>query len=240
MTSARAEQGGCRKQRGQRVGRGELRAVEQRQPLLGAERQRSEAGRGQGLGGGLAAMRRVDLADADHGRRHVRQRRQIARGADRALAGHHWHQAIGQHRLQHGDGGGAHARGTLGEARELEGQHQPNDGHGRRLANTCRVRQHDVGLQPRQVGRRDAHAGELAEARIDSVDRLALGHDGLDRMGARLDRRQAGWIELGTGAAVDGAPALQAHRARLQGDVAGSKAHRPLHTRACSGLKPMR
>ncbi len=182
-------------------------------------------------GGGLAPVRRVDLADADHRRRHMRQRRKIARGADGPLRGNHRRQALRQHRLQHGHGGGAHAGGALGEARQLQRQHQANDVGRRRLAHAGRMRQHDVGLQPRDVGRLDACAGKLAEAGVDAVDGFALGNDGLDRAGARLHGRPAGRIERDGGAFENGAPFAEADGPAPELDRIGAGGHCPLHTR---------
>ena len=39
-----------------------------------------------------------DFADTDHGRRHVRQRREVARRADRTLHRHDWEQIVRRHR----------------------------------------------------------------------------------------------------------------------------------------------
>ncbi len=85
VTSAELEQHFGLEQRGQRVGGRELRAVEQRQPFLGAERHRLQPVRHERDLGREAAVRREAFADADHRRRHVRQRREVAGGADRTL-----------------------------------------------------------------------------------------------------------------------------------------------------------
>ena len=87
-----------------------------------------------------------------------------------------------------------HARRALGEAGELERHHQPRDGDRHRRADAGGMRQHDVALQRLEVGGLDAHAGQLAEAGVDAVDRLAPGEDGRDRPGrrARSRRRLAG------------------------------------------------
>jgi hypothetical protein len=72
----------------------------------------------------------------------------------------------------------------------------------------------------------DAHARELAEAGIDAVDRLAAGDDGLDRAGARRDRRERGRIEPGALAIDHGAPVVERRAPRRQRDR-----HSPLHIR---------
>ncbi len=201
-----AEQGGGREQRGQRIGGGELRAVEERQAFLGTERQRREATLLQRLRGRLPALRRHHVAGADHGRSHVGERRQIAGGAHRALAGHDRDQTLGQHRFQQRDGCGLHAGSALREARDLEGHHEANDFQRRGLAHARGVREHDIGLQPRQVGGVDADAGKLSEAGVDAVHRLTVGNDGLNHAGARLHRRQPGGIEPRVCAPIDGPP----------------------------------
>ena len=89
----------------------------------------------------------------------------------------------------------AHARGALREARELQRHHQPHDGSRQRLADAGGMREHDVALERREIGGADAHAGELSEAGVDAVDRLALRDDGLDGPGAGLDGGAAILIE---------------------------------------------
>ena len=105
-----------------------------------------------------------------------------------------------------------------------------------RLADAGGMGEHDVALERREVAGRDVHAGELAEAGIDAVDRLAASDDGVDRACARLDRRHGGGIEPDVGAFQNGAPVGERGASRRQRD----RAHAPLRTRACSGLNPMR
>ena len=150
----------------------------------------------QRLGGRHAARGRIHLADADHGGRHVRERRQIARGADRALAGHHrqsgpWSSIASSMAMV----AGRTPEAPCGQAGELQRHHQPHD---RRAAPARRRRRHARARcwccsRARSAGL-DAHAGELAEAGVDAVDRLAAGDDGLDRPRAlpRSPVRQAG------------------------------------------------
>ena len=213
-----------------------MRAVEQREALLRTERERREAGVGESDFRRQAATLEKDLADPDHRRGHVGQRREIARRADRPLHGDDGRHAARQHRLQERQRFPPHAGGALGQAPELQGHHQPDDRSGRRLADAGGMRKHDVALQPREVRLGDANAGEFAEAGIHAIDRLALAHDARDRRGARLDPRPAGGIEDRAGAAVDRAPIREGRRAGIEEDVG----HRPFQTRACSGLKPSR
>ncbi|MNS98627.1 hypothetical protein D3C72_1329990 [compost metagenome] len=72
-------------QAAQGVGRGHLRTVQQRQPFLGRQRQRHQAGARQRFlrGQPLALMARAAFAQQHDG--HMRQRRQVTRGAHRAF-----------------------------------------------------------------------------------------------------------------------------------------------------------
>ena len=68
-----------------RQGRGDLRAVEQRQALLRTQADRDEAGLGERLLGRHQPAIDPHLADAQHGRAQVGQGGEVARSADRAL-----------------------------------------------------------------------------------------------------------------------------------------------------------
>ena len=63
-----------------------------------------------------------------------------------------------------------------------------SDRHRHRLADAGRVRQDEVPLERREVAGRDPHAGQLPEAGVDAVDRLAAGHDGGDGVRGRPRR----------------------------------------------------
>ena len=102
----------CKRERGR-----DLRAVDQRQAFLGRELQRRDAGVAQALrAAGLRAPSTRNLALADQRQRHVRQRREVARRADRALARHERQQAGVVHREQRVDHRFAHARAAAREA----------------------------------------------------------------------------------------------------------------------------
>ena len=159
-------------QAGQRIGGRELRAVEQRQALLGAERQRREAGSRQ-------APRRparvspstIDLADADHRRRHVGERREIARGADRALARHDRDQAASPASLPAWRCvSGRTPEAPCARLASLSAiiSRTTGAGVGSPTPAAC-----DSTMLRCSVARSagvDAHAGELAEAGVDAVD----------------------------------------------------------------------
>ena len=223
-------------QAGERESGRELRAVEQRQALLGAERHRLQPMRDEGDLGRDAAMRREAFADADHDGGHVRERRQVAGSTDRALRRHHRNDVVDEHRLEQFDRLGAHAGSALRQARELQRHHQPHDGDRHRLADAGGVRKHDVALEGFEIGGRNADTRQFAEAGVDAIDRLALGHDAGHGLGAGLDLRPAGIVQLRHGAAIDGAPVGERRVAGLQGQFG----HCPLQIRAWSGLKPMR
>jgi hypothetical protein len=90
------------------------------------------------------------------------------------------------------------------------------------------MRQNDVALQRFEVGGRNADAGQFAEAGVDAIDRLTLGDDAGDCLGAGLDLRATGNVELRHGATVDRAPVGQRRIAGLQVEFG----HCPLQMRA--------
>ena len=219
----------------QRVGGRELRAVEQGEALLRRERDRRQADLSQRLRGRRYPVADARLADADHRRRQVSERREIAGGADRALRRHDRRQSARQHRFDEAKRLGAHAGSALRKAAELQRHHQPHRFDGGRLADAGGVGEHDVALQLREIRGRDAHARELAEAGVDAIDRRAAIENARDRRGARRDARLMRGIERDRRAAPDRAPVGERSRAGFQRD-----GHRPLQTRACNGLKPRR
>ena len=76
----------------------------------------------------------------------MRERREVAGGADRALRRHLWQQILVKHLLQHLDYRSADTRSALGEAGQLQYHHQPHDCRGRRDADPSGMGQHDVTL----------------------------------------------------------------------------------------------
>ena len=63
-------------------------------------------------------------------------------------------------------------------------------GAGTMLADAGGMRQHQIALQRFEIAVGDPHIGELAEAGIDAVDRLALLHDRGDDRRALVDARE--------------------------------------------------
>ena len=80
-----AEQRFGLEQADERIGGRELRAIEQREPLFGRKLNRLKADFGERGGRGRDPIADASVSDADHRRRHMGERREIARGADRSL-----------------------------------------------------------------------------------------------------------------------------------------------------------
>ena len=217
----------------ERMGGRELRAVEEREPLLRAEFAGPSPARSSAADAGSDLAAEARLADADHRRRHMGERGEIARRADRALRRHDRRDAARKHRFEERERRRPHARRALRQRAELQRHHEPRRGDGRRLADAGCVRQHDVALELDEIRVGDADAGELAEAGVHPIDRLAAGDDALDRRRAGGDAQGALGIERHAAAGMDGAPVGERGGA---GDQANC--HRPLQMRACSGLKP--
>ena len=170
-----------REQPRKRKGGGDLRAVEQREALLGREPDR---------------IGQTDLADAHQCEREMRERREIARGADRSFRRDARIDALVVHPQQRVHRLRANAGSARGEARDLERENEPRRRVVDRRAGSGGVREHDVGLELFQLAGRDAGLREAAEARVHAVGRLARGDDPLDQRGPGAQPRQAGGIEL--------------------------------------------
>ena len=185
-------------QAAQRIGGRHLGAVQQRQAFLGRQRERLQAGDFQRLAGRqpLAAMARAVLAQQQQG--HVRQRRQVARRAHRALERNVRIDLGVDQRDQRVDDLAADAGVAARQAVDLQHHDQTHHGVVQRLAHAGRVRQHQRALQRFQVLARDAGGRQQAEAGVDAVggavlgdDALHAGHAGVDRAGRRRIQGQA-------------------------------------------------
>ena len=123
-------------------------AVDERQPLLGAEHDRFEAGAGERLGG-----RRDDRPSrghvplADHHQRTVGERRQVAARAERAVLGHDGRQAGVEQRQLLVDEQRAGARTAHRQAAGAQQEHRPHDLALDGLAHAGRVRADQGHLQ---------------------------------------------------------------------------------------------
>ena len=181
---ALAQEQGVERQRGAR-----LRAVDQRQAFLRAELQRFEAEPFERGGGGNDLAGQVDPAIAHQRRDQVRERREVAAGADAALRRDQRHGVGVEQPLQRLDHERPNARMAAAEPEQLQDDHQPRHVARQRIAEAGAVRQDQVGLQLGQAFGRDARVGEQAEAGVDAIDGLAAGDDALDRR--RRSRRRA-------------------------------------------------
>ena len=150
-----------------------LRSVEQRQPFLGRELERGDAGCGERLGGGKHPRLHADLAEAEEGEREMRERCEIARGADRTLRGHRREDACVVHYDQALDELDPHSRMPAREAGDLQCDREPYGRVVEQRAGACRMRKHDVALQGGELGIGNACLREAAEAGVDAVGRCA-------------------------------------------------------------------
>ncbi len=203
-------------QTGQGAGGGKLGAVEQGQPFLCAQHARLQLRMCKRVGSRQTLRADEGLANADHRRSQMRQRCQIAGSAHRALARHHRRDAGAQHRVQQCQRVRLHAGRALGQAGELECHHQPYHRHRRGLAHACRMREHDIALQGLQILALDTHAGQLAEAGVDAIHRLATRHDGLHRLRAAQHRSSTCIVQRDFGTAIQRTPLRQRDLAGLQ------------------------
>ena len=160
-------------------------------PSLAPSASGSRPARCRACAAGISLAVDEERADAHQGGRHMGERREIAGRRRGALAGDDRRKALAAGTREEVDRGPAHARGSLGEAGELQRHRQTNDRAGEGLADAGCVRQDEVALQGGEIDCRDAHAGELAEAGRDPVDGLAFRDDGGDRLRA-LPRPRSG------------------------------------------------
>jgi hypothetical protein len=169
---------------------GKLRAVDQREALLGAERYRRDAGRAHRLPTGHFPAVEHGAALADHYSRHVREWRQITGCADRSLRRDHRHQLRSDHRFKTLDQRPAHPGCAAPERHQLQHHHQAHDRCGDRIADPATVRENEIALQSRGVLAGNLHAGEFAEAGVDAVPRVVSD----TALGIRICTGSAGFM----------------------------------------------
>ena len=155
------------------------------------------------------------------------ERRQIARRADRALRRHRRRHAGRQHPFQGFDDGPLHAGSAAAEAEQLQGHRQANDPFRQVRPDAGIVGEDQIALQLRGLFRRNAGAGQFAEAGVDAVNGfVALGRPRDDRFRAR-HVRPAGAVEQDRRAlAVQRFQGRQRNRSGRQRDRFG-------HQRSC-------
>ena len=177
----------------QRQRRRGLRAVEQRQAFLGGERDRLESGALQALGGAAVRVPSHSTSPMPNNTADkMRERREIAAGADRTL-GRHARQHVGVVEPdQRIDQLAAHAGVTARQRGDLERQHEPHHGRRQRIAHAHGMRQDQVALQELELLVRDVRLRQPPKAGIDAVGRLPAPDDLGHRRGAALDGRRGG------------------------------------------------
>ena len=120
----------------------------------------------------LAAIHR--FAFADHAKRQVGQRREIAARADRSLRRNHGVHAAIQHLRQRLGEHRAHAAVAERQRIGAQGHHHARLRFGERRAQPAGVAAHQIELQAVEVVTGNAHFAQLAEAGIDAVDRQVI------------------------------------------------------------------
>ena len=153
--------------------RHELRAVDQREALLRLEPDRCEADRGECFAPGHARAVGPRLALADERKREVRERREVAAGADRTAARHVRQHAAVQAVDEQLHGLDPRARAALRERVRAQQHRRAHDLVRIRLADTARVASQQSQLKLLRELLRDRLGHEAAEAGVDAVGVLA-------------------------------------------------------------------
>jgi hypothetical protein len=206
----------------------DLRAVDQREPFLGAERERRLSNPREGFGSRQGHAIEPDLADAHQRGREMRERRKIAGSADRALGGNDGQCIMTERAEQRLDYDRTHARSAARQARRLHRQDQPDHVIGQGRAGSDGMREDEIALQRREIAIGDAHAGELAEAGIDAIGHGPGRNDVIDDGLRCSDSCAALGRQRDGGTAEHVAPMGQGGLARCQGECR----HRPFQMRA--------
>ena len=167
------------------LARHQVRPVEQREPLLGGQRQRRQPRPLQGGGGRHPCAVDRGLALAHQAGRHVRERHEVARGSHRALLGNDGVDTTLQARDEGLDDDRPDPGGSARQRRREQHHDGPRLVLGKRRPHPARVAQHEVALQHGALRGRDDDVLELAHAGGDAVDRLRAA-------GQPIDERAAG------------------------------------------------
>jgi hypothetical protein len=151
----------------------ELRPVHEREALLRLQAHGFETGARKRIrpGEDLALVARRPLAD--EGKREVRERREIARGADRAAAGHEREDALVQALEEELDSLDARSREPLGQRVRAQYHRGAHDLVGIRLPHPTRVAAQEAELQLLRELRWNRLRDEAAETGVDAVGVLA-------------------------------------------------------------------
>ena len=165
------------------------RPVHDRQALLGAQANRLQAGLGERGGGRHPAARIHDVALTAHHRGHIRQRRQIATGAHRALGGNQRQDVVLEQRGELFEQPDADARVAAAQRREPRREHRAR----LRLVEECPqaapVERIEVMRQLPNEVQRHRHGTRITVARGHAVDHAVFLQDPINEVGAALDER---------------------------------------------------
>ena len=172
---------------GQCQRRRHLRAVQQRESLLGREPYRLDAGLPERLVRRHQVALHAHLADAEQRARHVRERREVARGADRTARRNAWVDALVEQRAQGFDEHQPHTREALGQRDDFHQHDETDDVVIEIFADADGMRAHEVFLQAFEFVAADAHRCQAPEARVDAVDAAAAREQFVDDLGRFRD-----------------------------------------------------
>ena len=149
----------------------ELGAVQQGQPLLGFEPDRLPAPLGQHLGGRPDTAFALHFAQSQQRQAHMRQRRQVARSAERPLLVDHGQYVVVEKVDQPLHGRQLHAGMAVGERLYLEQKDQFHDLGGDALPRPAGVRHDEVLLQLGQLVVPYRNVAQRSETGGDAVNR---------------------------------------------------------------------
>ena len=170
-------------------GRG-LGAVDQREAFLWREDQRIAAHVPERFGGGEYFAGEVDAAFAHQRSDHVRERGEIARRADAALAGDERHCVGVEQGHQRVDHVAPHPRMAATETDQFEDDHQPRDVAGKRWPKPAAVAEDQIALKVGELVGGDTGLREQAKAGVDAVHGRAAGDDPVNASGGGVDPGQ--------------------------------------------------
>ncbi|OIQ68808.1 hypothetical protein GALL_495960 [mine drainage metagenome] len=201
----------------ERVGGGELRAVDEGEAFFGAKRDRVEARGGERLGSRQDCAADFGLTRANQHGCHVGEGGEVARRADRSLGRDDGRDTARQHVLQQLDQLPPHAGRAAPEAEEFQRHHQAGGGARDCVAHAAAMRQDQVALQGGSIFWGDSQGRQLAKAGVHPVDRHVASGSSVDCGSGSLDPR--------TGSAVqrDGQFLAVDARQLRQGGLAGNK-----------------
>ena len=154
------------------VGAHELRAVQQSQAFLALEADRFPAEFGPDFRGRPDGALAEHFAEPDERQTQVRQRGEVAGGAEGTLLVDDRKDVVVEHVHQALHGDELHAGVAVGEVLDLEEKHQLDDLRTDGFSGAAGVRHHEVVLELRKVFLRNGDVVQGPEAGGDAVHRL--------------------------------------------------------------------